>query len=302
VVFYGSPLTFTGVLLPGAGLWGLLGGFFAVCALAHGLESLPSPSSRKTQWTIGVCGFVLLTIALNIHASLRRPPPALKVIASQSTLPPYPASSDLSARYARHFELMQKAKRFLESDEDFFLFPEGVAGLDEPRFRWLWQELSEQAAKKHKSIVVGASITQDKERPNLLANAALIWGLHEAEILAQAPVPVGSWRPWDDREHYPMNFNQQLPQLTVTGLSGQRERIGLIFCWEELTPWVWIRHHIHRTSVVFIMSNTWFDPSGQINAAQIKSSWAWARLSDMDWHRAVNLHPAAAAFEATVDR
>jgi len=295
VFFYGSVLTFAGVFFPSTGLWGLLAGVIAVFCLTHCLEQLRAPQYLKNRWPrLTLCALLLMSVGLNLHEHHSPPPPSLRVKTSQTVLGPYPAATDQPARYARHFELLQEAKKFLASDKDFLLLPEGVAGLDEPRFRWLWQDLGRQAALKQKSIVVGASSSLQSEQLNVLSNIAFFWGEHEGQVKAQVPVPVGSWRPWDAREHYPMTVIGRQPQLSVRNASGQMEILGFVFCWEELVAWSWIRHHLDQTSLVFILSNTWFDPSGQINAAQLKSSWAWARLTALPWYRSVNLPVANA--------
>jgi apolipoprotein N-acyltransferase len=169
---------------------------------------------------------------------------------------------------------------------DLVLLPEGVAGLREPRVGWHWSELAKTAKTQGITIAVGASVIAHRDEtgePVHFINTLELMGSHAGELRAQASVPIGSWRPWARSGHYPERWWTKPDQVMA-----KNEAVGAVLCWEELMVWPWLSHWAEGSQVLLVASNTWFDPSGRIDFAQRRATFAMAKLLDFTFARAAN--------------
>lgn len=285
-LYFASPLIAAGAMYPGLGVWGMVATWgLLVCVIcsmqgvARAREITPSVAS-----SVGVA-FMLAGVAVvqNTHrVSAIENKVLIRGIHTQ--LSEYPATP--AARYQRQFELMALVDAEMASagNATLLLFPEGVAGMREPRVNWMWNEAAQRAQERGLTLAVGNSVVLEEAhgKASALVNQIELFGVHSGQLRALVDVPVGSWKPWAASGHYPARWFEQPDQTDIDGA-----RVGAVMCWEELVAWPWLRHAANGTTTVLAASNTWFD-SGHIDAAQRRSSWALGRLMGIGVVRAAN--------------
>lgn len=269
-VYYGSLLTASGLLFEGWGMWGI-----GACAM---LMMLAAATPRVGLLVIGV--IVLLTFPMTINSRQL----TWSDVTTVHTALPRISSTDVKARYDRTFELLDQAQAAINMPGDAILFPENSLGNSEIRTQWLWDEMAQRYSNAGKTLLIGgANVHPDQTVENIL----IVMGATSGKLRASATVPIGSWHPWQQQGHMKSRWLETPDTLLIT-VAGKTVRLGAIFCWEELLPWTWMNYGLLGVDRILVVSNTWFDASGDVNASQKRSSQAWASLWGMKFARAVN--------------
>ncbi|PUE08676.1 hypothetical protein B9Z51_06920 [Limnohabitans sp. T6-5] len=268
--YYGSLLTACGWLFEGWGIWGIAA-YILLMMLAAAAPS---------------AGALVMGVVVLMAFSTTTDPRQLTwpdVTPVHTALPRF-SDSDVQARYDRTFELLDRAQAALNSPGAAILFPENSLGASEVRTQWLWDEVAHRYSIAGKTLIIGgAHVHPDQTADNTL----ILMGATRGILRASATVPIGSWHPWQQQGHMQSRWFDTPDTLHIT-LDGKSVRLGAIFCWEELLPWSWMRYGVLGVDRIAVVSNTWFDASGDVDASQKRSSQAWARLWGMKFTRAVN--------------
>lgn len=292
-LYFGSPLIAAGALFPGLGLWGLLATWGLLCTWIWLLAEFGPRPVRGLRLKCIVIGALLGAASLALNAGMKAATissEGLQVKPLNTHYAQYPDGT--RERYQRHFELLDLVDREIRALDDvkqgqtLLLLPEGVAGQHEPRVSWMWDEVAEKARAAGITLALGNSVLQAKnDEARTWVNQLELMGAQSARLRSLVDVPIGSWKPWASSGHYPGRWAQAPDQALIEG-----HRLGTVLCWEELLIWPWLRHASAGTTDMLIASNTWFDRTGRIDAAQRRSSWALARLWGLDGVvRAANL-------------
>lgn len=275
---YGSPLLAAGWLFPSMGFMGIAllvtswGSVFAFTVLPK--------STTKTIATVAV-GSLALTSAI-ANAQYKAPESDL-VYALNTNFPLFPVK--LEDQYERHLELTRAAMAALEQPYPTVVMPEEIGGFWQPRYAWLWGDVSKAYQAANKTLIVGFDT-----KPDQYANTAKMFGMNSEkynDVLAKVPAPIGGWKPWAN-VHAPARWTSPAT-IAING-----SVLTFIFCWEELVPWPWLAaasvsgQDDQKPRSVVIMVNHWFAKDLDIGDSQARSSQAWARLFDWPYKRIVN--------------
>lgn len=275
---YGSPLLSAGWLFPGMGFLGIgllvmsWGSVFAFAVL---------PKSTIKSFATAAAG--CLAVASVVANAQYKETESSLVYALNTNLPLYPVK--LEDQYERHLELTKTALTALEQPYPTVVMPEEIGGFWQPRFAWLWEDVSKAYKAANKTLIVGFDT-----KPDQYANTAKVFGLNSgntSDVLAKVPAPIGGWKPWAD-VHAPARWVSPAT-MTVNG-----SLLTFIFCWEELVPWPWLAaagfasQHDQKHRSVVVMANHWFAKDLDIGDSQARSTQAWSRLFGWSYQRVVN--------------
>lgn len=269
--YYGSLLTACGWLFEGWGIWGITAYTL--------LMMLAAAAPRAGTVVIGV--MVVMTMVMTTNQRLQL---SWSDVTPVHTALPRFSDADVQARYDRTFELLGKAQSALTQPGTVVLFPENSLGATEARTQWLWDEMAHRYSIAGKTLIIGgAHVYPDQTVDNTL----ILMGANRGILRASATVPIGSWHPWQQQGHMQSRWFDTPDTMHIT-IDGKSVQLGAIFCWEELLPWSWMRYGLLGVDRIAVVSNTWFDASGDVDASQNRSSQAWARLWGIKFTRAVN--------------
>ena len=275
---YGSPLLAAGWLFPGVGFVGiglLLMSWGSVFAFAV----LPKSTTKTFATAAGGC----LVVASVVANALNKEPDSTLVFAMNTNFPLYPVK--LEDQYDRHLELTKTALAALAQPYPTVVMPEEIGGFWQPRYAWLWEDVSKAYKVANKTLIVGFDT-----KPDQYANTAKVFGLNPdnaSDVLAKVPAPIGGWKPWAV-VHAPVRWSSPAT-MTVYG-----HELTFIFCWEELVPWPWLAaagfsgHDDQKPRSVVVMANHWFAKDLDIGDSQARSTQAWSRLFGWSYLRVVN--------------
>ena len=276
---YGSPLLAAGWLFPGMGFVGIgllvmsWGSIFAFAVL---------PKSNFRIFAAFIAGsLAVVSVLVNANYSEHD---SNFVYALNTKMPLYPAK--IEDQHQRHLELTKAALAALDQPYPIVVMPEEIGGFWQPRYAWLWEDVSKAYKAANKILVVGFDT-----KPDQYANTAKVFGLNPdnaKDVLAKVSAPIGGWNPLSTF-HAPARWLSPAT-MTVNG----RELI-FIFCWEELVPWPWLAvaslapKHDKKTYSVVALANHWWAKDLDIDDSQTRSTQAWSRLFGWTFQRAVNV-------------
>lgn len=183
--------------------------------------------------------------------------------------------------FARQARVTLNARAFIEGGATLVVTPEGTVDSWDAWSKLAWKKTAE-AAKKHRSMLLvgvyrhapGSRIWQD----GLLdMTTGKFYG-------ASMPMPTSMWKPWDDKEHYPIDLSQ-LPRTIQTP---QGEAAYLI-CYEEMLLWpLAAKMAAGNPSFLISVVNQWFTTSTTSFVPQERSIRLQARLWGLPLVRAAN--------------
>ena len=275
---YGSPLLATGWLFPGTGFLGI-GLLFMSWGSVFAFAVLP----KSTTKTIATAAAGCLVVASVVANAQYKEPDANLVFAMNTNFPLYPVK--LEDQYERHLELTKTALAALAQPYPTVVMPEEIGGFWQPRYAWLWEDVSKAYKAANKTLIVGFDT-----KPDQYANTAKVFGLnpdHAIDVLAKVPAPIGGWKPWAN-VHAPVRWSSPAT-MTLNGSA-----MTFIFCWEELVPWPWLAaasfsgQDGQNPHSVVVMVNHWFAKDLDIGDSQARSTQAWSRLFGWSYQRVVN--------------
>jgi apolipoprotein N-acyltransferase len=275
---YGSPLLAAGWLFPGMGFVGI-----ALLVMSWGsvfaFAVLPKSNMRMFATFIAGC-LTVASVVANVNYS---EPDSNFVYALNAKMPLYPVK--IEDQHQRHLELTKAALAALEQPYSIVVMPEEIGGFWQPRYAWLWEDVSKAYEEANKTLIVGFDT-----KPDQYANTAKVFGLNPdgaSDVLAKVPAPIGGWKPWSTI-HAPARWSSPAT-IAVNGRD-----LTFIFCWEELVPWPWLAaagltdQGDQKPRSVVVMANHWFAKDLDIGDSQARSTQAWSRLFGWSYQRVVN--------------
>ena len=275
---YGSPLLAAGWLFPSMGFMGI-GLLVLSWGSVFAFAVLPKSVNKTSATAVAGC---LAVTSVMANAKYAEPEPTL-VYAMNTKLPLYPVK--LEDQYERHLELTKMALAALEQPYPTIVMPEEIGGFWQPRYAWLWEDVSKAYKGANKTLVVGFDT-----KPDQYANTAKVFGLNSdnaRDVLAKVPAPIGGWKPWA-AVHAPARWTSPATMM-VNG-----SELMFVFCWEELVPWSWLAAAGFAGQVgnkprqVVAMANHWFAKDLDIGDSQARSTHSWSRLFGWSYVRVTN--------------
>lgn len=278
---YGSPLLAAGWIFPNMGFLGI-----ALLVMSWGSVFAFTVQPKSTITTVGaIAACCLVLTSIGVNATYQNP-------VADSLNRVYPLNTNLSIfpvkledQYQRHQELTKAAMSALVQPYPVIVMPEEIGGFWQPRFAWLWEDVSKAYRDAGKTLIVGFDT-----KPDQYANTAKAFGLNAdniPDVLAKVPAPIGGWKPWAT-VHAPARWTT--PATTKV----QEHELTFIFCWEELVPWPWLAIEAfsnqtdQKPRFVVVMANHWFAKDLDIGDSQARSTHAWARLFGWSYQRVLN--------------
>jgi hypothetical protein len=256
-----SPLTASGVLFPG---WGI----FGIVALLVGLSVAPWLARKKAWMALPLlpilANLVFMSIG-NYQASLDSSVRGLDTHLGPST-------HSILTNFSRMQAWVATADQHKKAH---------VILLPETLLTW-WQgnaHYIEQHVPMDQTWLVGASIPLKR---GLFADGIEAVTSHGSKMIFASvlPVPVSMWRPW----HTPtgdafgqMNYKAFWWQKPVM-LDGKTMVAEI--CYDQLLPFTWIEAALYRPQVILLTNNVWWAKGTGIPSIQRASAWAWSRLTD----------------------
>ena len=275
---YGSPLLAAGWLFPGMGFVGI-----GLLLMSWGSVFAFAVLPKSTTKTFATAAAGCLVVASVVANALNKEPDSTLVFAMNTNFPLYPVK--LEDQYERHLELTKTALAALAQPYPTVVMPEEIGGFWQPRYAWLWEDVSKAYKVANKTLIVGFDT-----KPDQYANTAKVFGLNPdnaSDVLAKVPAPIGGWKPWAV-VHAPARWSSPAT-MNVNGSA-----LTFIFCWEELVPWPWLAaasfaaQEDQKSRSVVVMTNHWFAKHLDIGDSQARSTQAWTRLFGWSYQRVVN--------------
>ena len=275
---YGSPLLAAGWLFPSMGFMGI-----ALLVTSWGSVFAFTVLPKSTTKTIAIAAVGSLAVVSAIANAQYKAPESDLVYALNTNFPLFPVK--LEDQYERHLELTRAAMAALEQPYPTVVMPEEIGGFWQPRYAWLWADVSKAYQAANKTLIVGFDT-----KPDQYANTAKMFGMNSAkynDVLAKVPAPIGGWKPWAN-VHAPTRWTSP----ATVAINGSV--LTFIFCWEELVPWPWLAtasfsgQDDQKSRSVVVMVNHWFAKDLDIGDSQARSTQAWARLFGWSYQRVVN--------------
>jgi hypothetical protein len=290
IIGWANPVISAGILLPGAGWWGLL-----LTLLLPGM---------LINWRLR-CAVAFFIAVLLMNASYRTAPTPPSGWNSVNT-----EYGNLAGSFLAEYSVATGLCRYVNSSTaNVLLFPEGTAPRwSEASVRFWRQCLTNSSVR---ALLLGAQIQTPRQSDpgfsvfelgsaldalegNALVspskrrsgtgyrNVLVVIASHSAVVYDQhIPVPIAMWKPLGNRG-VSMDWRPNTPVL----IAGQR--VCVLVCYEALISWPIISTMVNRPGVMVAIANDHWSGLSTAPLAQIAFLSSWSRLFQVPFLRAAN--------------
>lgn len=250
IVGWASPITATGVLLPGWGWAGLV-------ATAIGLSAMTTRAWRLAG--------VAMSVAFTLSAiTWTNPEPPEGWVGIDTTFD-YQVAGD-HADYSQHMVTIELVRRAAMDGATTIVLPESALGIWTPSTERLW---ARNIADLDIVVAGGAIVVNHSGYDNVMIK---VTG-RGARILyrERMPVPVSMWRPWASGGASAQFFGSPTGRFAGTS-------IAPLICYEQLIVWPIMQSMLFEPDVIMATGNGWWTGDTNIVPIQKASAKAWASL------------------------
>jgi len=248
-----SPITGSGILLPGFGLYGV---FLAVMGMIA-LTQLPFVGRFIALIAVGFWAYM---IDRPVEA-----PEHWKAIETHSVA--YQEDILTGNSRKRHRELSEIMIEQLPAR--VVVSPESSGGRWHGLAEQFWGEVTGRYPDT--AFIIGAEYPSEKRGTTDNVLLCVQNGTFKVLYRQRMPVPLTMWNPLKKD-----SVNAYFFQGAVEELAGQK--VGFLICYEQLLPWVVVYSLVSGAEVLVGSANDWWAVDGNIPEIQYVTMHAWARL------------------------
>jgi len=269
IIGWASPFLAAGVLFPGTGWLGLLGGVTLI------------PLLGRVPLRTTALAAILAALANSFYK-----PPALPE-GWQAVNTHLGGAGQADPDFLAEFEAHEQMQETLsQSNALVLIFPEHVVTQWTEATDAFWHKSLQNLAERHATLLIGVGLPRTRGRHFTASrsyyNALIARGQETTTVYYQRiPVPFAMWNPFS-ADGVPLNL------FGPGTISLQDQRAAVLICYEELLVWPFLSSEIEHPTILIAAANDYWAKGTPIPKIQNVSASSLARLFRLPVLSAVN--------------